>query len=38
MARRGPGTLSISCEVTLRHGTLHINGNISEKLLTLLIQ
>ncbi|EFE7680336.1 IS66 family insertion sequence element accessory protein TnpB [Escherichia coli] len=31
-------TLSISCEVTFRHGTLRFNGNVSEKLLTLLIQ
>lgn len=30
--------LSISCEVTFRHGTLRFNGNVSEKLLTLLIQ
>ncbi|HDC4802733.1 TPA: transposase [Escherichia coli] len=30
--------LSISCEVTFRHGTLRLNGNVSEKLLTLLIQ
>ncbi|MDA6413443.1 hypothetical protein OSK54_25315, partial [Escherichia coli] len=33
-----PKTLSISCEVTFRHGTLRFNGNVSEKLLTLLIQ
>uniref|UniRef100_UPI0039BF6D19 autotransporter outer membrane beta-barrel domain-containing protein n=1 Tax=Escherichia albertii TaxID=208962 RepID=UPI0039BF6D19 len=33
-----PETLSISCEVTFRHGTLRFNGNVSEKLLTLLIQ
>ncbi|TKU26090.1 IS66 family insertion sequence element accessory protein TnpB [Citrobacter sp. wls826] len=31
-------TLSISCEVTFGHGTLRLNGTISEKLLTLLIQ
>lgn len=31
-----PETLSISCEVTFRHGTLRFNGNVSEKLLTLL--
>ena len=30
--------LSISCEVTFRHGTLRLNGMVSEKLLTLLIQ
>ncbi|GCJ89008.1 transposase [Escherichia coli] len=29
-----PETLSISCEVTFRHGTLRFNGNVSEKLLT----
>ncbi|HFV0409132.1 TPA: transposase, partial [Escherichia coli] len=28
-----PETLSISCEVTFRHGTLRFNGNVSEKLL-----
>lgn len=33
-----PGPLSISCEVTFRHGTLRLNGTVSEKLLTLLIQ
>ncbi|WP_252491786.1 hypothetical protein, partial [Escherichia coli] len=33
-----PELLSISCEVTLRHGTLRLNGTVSEKLLTLLIQ
>ncbi|WP_157196244.1 IS66-like element accessory protein TnpA [Klebsiella pneumoniae] len=30
--------LSICCEVTFRHGTLRLNGTVSEKLLTLLIQ
>ncbi|EKN3732795.1 TPA: IS66-like element accessory protein TnpA [Citrobacter freundii] len=30
--------LSISCEVNFRHRTLHLNGTVSEKLLTLLIQ
>lgn len=30
--------LSISCEVTFRHGTLRLNGSVSEKFLTLLIQ
>ncbi len=33
-----PDALSISCEVTFRHGTLRLNGTVSEKLLTLLIQ
>ncbi|HDR2836517.1 TPA: transposase, partial [Enterobacter mori] len=33
-----PETLSISCEVTFRHGTLRLNGTVSEKLLTVLIQ
>ena len=33
-----PEPLSISCEVTFRHGTLRLNGTLSEKLLTLLIQ
>ena len=33
-----PETLSISCEITFRHGTLRLNGTVSEKLLTLLIQ
>ncbi|EBZ4888471.1 IS66 family insertion sequence hypothetical protein [Salmonella enterica subsp. enterica serovar Bredeney] len=32
-----PG-LSISCEVTFRHGALRLNGTVSEKLLTLLVQ
>lgn len=31
-------TLNITCEVTFRHGTLRLNGSVSEKLLTLLIQ
>ena len=30
--------LSISCEITFRHGTLRLNGTVSETLLTLLIQ
>lgn len=34
----GPETLSIGCEVTFRHGTLRLNGTVSEKLLALLIQ
>lgn len=33
-----PETLSISCEVMFQHGTLSLNGTVSEKLLTLLIQ
>jgi transposase len=33
-----PESLSISCEITFRHGTLRLNGTVSEKLLTLLIQ
>jgi len=33
-----PEPLSISCEVVFRHGTLRLNGTVSEKLLTLLIQ
>ncbi|HFN0855590.1 transposase [Klebsiella pneumoniae] len=33
-----PESLSISCEVTFRHGTLRLNGAVSENLLNLLIQ
>lgn len=33
-----PETLSITCEVAFRHGTLRLDGTVSEKLLTLLIQ
>ncbi|WP_227010080.1 MULTISPECIES: transposase [unclassified Enterobacter cloacae complex] len=33
-----PETLCINCEITFRHGTLRLNGTVSEKLLTLLIQ
>ncbi|EAN8893378.1 transposase [Salmonella enterica] len=33
-----PESLSISCEITFRHGTLRLNGTVSENLLTLLIQ
>ncbi|MFK3663276.1 IS66-like element accessory protein TnpA [Scandinavium sp. NPDC088450] len=33
-----PEPLHISCEVTFRHGTLRLNGAVSENLLTLLIQ
>jgi transposase len=32
-----PG-LSINCEVTFRHGTLRLNGTVSETFLALLIQ
>lgn len=38
LTAEGPEALSISCEVTFRHGTLRLNGTVSEKLLTLLIQ
>jgi BirA family biotin operon repressor/biotin-[acetyl-CoA-carboxylase] ligase len=31
-------SLVLGREVTFRHGTLRFNGNVSEKLLTLLIQ
>ncbi len=33
-----PEILNIGCEVTFRHGTLRLNGTVSENLLTLLIQ
>ncbi|MGB2539357.1 IS66-like element accessory protein TnpA [Hafnia paralvei] len=33
-----PETLNVSCEVTFRHGTLRLNGAVSENLLTMLIQ
>ncbi|HGW5234044.1 TPA: IS66 family insertion sequence element accessory protein TnpB, partial [Escherichia coli] len=33
-----PKTLSISCEVTFRHGSLRLNGTISENILNLLIR
>ncbi|EAT8528810.1 IS66 family insertion sequence element accessory protein TnpB [Salmonella enterica subsp. enterica serovar Give] len=33
-----PESLSISCEVTFRHGSLRLNGAISETILNLLIQ
>ncbi|EPC5601654.1 IS66-like element accessory protein TnpA [Edwardsiella piscicida] len=36
--RTEPKTLNISCEVTLRHGTLRLNGAVSENLLNMLIQ
>lgn len=35
---KDPEALSISCEITFRRGTLRLNGTVSEKLLTLLIQ
>lgn len=31
-------TLPLSCEITFRHGTLRLNGTVSEDLLTMLIQ
>ncbi|ECG5959377.1 IS66 family insertion sequence element accessory protein TnpB, partial [Salmonella enterica subsp. enterica serovar Baguida] len=30
--------LNISCEVTFRHGSLRLNGAISENILNLLIR
>lgn len=33
-----PESLNISCEVSFRHGTLRLNGAVSENLLNLLIQ
>ncbi|EHM42715.1 MULTISPECIES: IS66-like element accessory protein TnpA [Enterobacterales] len=33
-----PETLNITCEVTFRHGTLRLNGVVSESLLTMLIR
>ncbi|WP_416360037.1 transposase [Escherichia coli] len=33
-----PETLNISCEVTFRHGSLRLNGAISENILNLLIR
>ncbi|RAY97119.1 IS66 family insertion sequence hypothetical protein [Enterobacter cloacae] len=33
-----PESLNISCEVTFRHGSLRLNGAISETILNLLIQ
>nr|AAY88090.1 hypothetical protein [Salmonella enterica subsp. enterica serovar Dublin] len=38
LTAEGPEVLSISCEATFWHGTLRLNGTVSEKLLTLLIQ
>lgn len=33
-----PETLSVTCEITFRHGTLRLNGAVSEGLLTMLIR
>ncbi|EFA6625562.1 IS66 family insertion sequence element accessory protein TnpB, partial [Escherichia albertii] len=33
-----PESLNISCEVTFRHGSLRLNGAISENILNLLIR
>ncbi|EBY1954746.1 IS66 family insertion sequence hypothetical protein [Salmonella enterica subsp. enterica serovar Sandiego] len=30
--------LHINCEITFRHGTLRLNGAVSENILALLIQ
>lgn len=38
VAAVAPESLNISCEVTVRHGTLRLNGAVSENLLNLLIQ
>lgn len=38
LTAEGPEVLSISCEATFWHGTFRLNGTVSEKLLTLLIQ
>lgn len=38
VAAAAPESLNISCEVTLRHGMLRLNGAVSENLLNLLIQ
>ncbi|EDZ5420689.1 transposase, partial [Salmonella enterica] len=38
LSAEDPETLDITCEVTFRHGTLRLNGAVSENLLTLLIQ
>lgn len=38
VAAAAPESLNISCEVTFRHGTLRLNGAVSENLLNLLIQ
>lgn len=38
LSAKDPEALSMSCEITFRRGTLRLNGTVSEKLLTLLIQ
>ncbi|ELO0858777.1 transposase [Citrobacter amalonaticus] len=38
VAAAAPESLNISCEVTFRHGTLRLNGAVSENLLSMLIQ
>ncbi|HFV9915597.1 TPA: transposase [Salmonella enterica subsp. diarizonae serovar 61:l,v:z35] len=38
VAAAAPESLNISCEVTFRHGTLRLNGAVSENILNLLIQ
>jgi transposase len=38
VAAATPESLNISCEVSFRHGTLRLNGAVSENLLNLLIQ
>ena len=38
VAAAAPESHNITCEVAFRHGTLRLNGTVSEKLLTLLIQ
>lgn len=38
VAAVAPESLNISCEVTFRHGSLRLNGAISENILNLLIR
>ena len=38
VAAAAPESLNISCEVTFRHGSLRLNGAISENILNLLIR
>ncbi|EFF9767907.1 IS66 family insertion sequence element accessory protein TnpB [Escherichia coli] len=38
VAAAAPESLNISCEVTFRHGSLRLNGTISENILNLLIR
>ncbi|MFB3763522.1 transposase, partial [Escherichia coli] len=38
VATATPESLNISCEVTFRHGSLRLNGAISENILNLLIR